>query len=124
MKMAIELVLEGEKKIGLMLKAIQEDIESVLQTEPMEGIQIISKSPHCATVPYSMIASNNLILSPDYYLPHAQASAVMGRLRGVTRVTELISRIEEMIHSKEAVVGRNRTRLNPKTIGILQEYIS
>ena len=109
-----------EKSVAEMLSELTGQIAKSTSETPMDGVKIVAKN--IASVNVSSLDYG--ILCPSYYLQSAQADMVERKLREAKTATEFISKIQMMVDEKKVKVNGETMRLNPKTVGILQSYLS
>ena len=109
-----------EKSVSEMLSELTSQIVKTTSETPMDGVKIISKN--IASINVSNL--DHSILCPSYYLQSAQADMVERKLKEAKTATEFISKIQMMVDEKKVKVNSETIRLNPKTVEILQSYLS
>ena len=115
-------IISLEKKIAAMVEEIKSDVCGEIASSTPDGVTL--KGSNMATVSISTIMKNNLILSPEYYIPISQANLVQDKLSGVKSVTDFTRIVQEMCDTGYCKIGANRHKLNPYTVQILQKYIA
>lgn len=116
--------LRQEAMLHQTLEEVKEAIyQDIMREEPMKGVLLLTEEgPVCAVV--RLRALNQMNLSAEHYIPQAQAKVVHRKLAGAKTITDLHSRLEEMVST--GVVRFNGTdtcKLNNKTLGILTRYL-
>lgn len=103
---------EVEQMVGGFCKGLS---DSIRKTET--GFHRTSDRPTCGTISLSTILGNpKRNLSPDYWVPDAQASAVQDVLSRSKRVTDVVGRVEKMLDTKKA----GDVPLNQQTLDMLK----
>lgn len=101
-------------------KAIYQDI---LNDGPMKGVVLLTdRGPICVAVRRSTL--NQMNLAAEHYIPQAQANVVRRKLAGAKTVTDLVSRLDEMVSTGIArFSGTDTCKLNDKTLAVLSRYL-
>lgn len=116
-----------EKLIQLQILSaeVSKDISTLVEEICLEiegqnpSANTICNHPECIAVKFSTIASNNGILSAEYYVPRSQAEAVRKALSANTDYKTVLARIWNMVSDKKVSIGKDTTFLNNETVGVI-----
>ena len=115
-------LLEKEQEVQQLLEALKKELAVSVQNENSVFVPFKNTSVRCGIVRLSDIMANNMILATECYIPACQADAVMRKLDSCTTLTQLASRVREMILTGVARFSQSRAIiLNKETIRILRE---
>lgn len=97
--------------------------QDILDDTSTEGFMLLrSDGPVCVVARFSTVRETGL--SAELHIPKAQANAVRRKLAGAKTVTDLVSRLDEMVHTGIARFnGTDTCKLNNKTIEVLRRYL-
>lgn len=113
-------IVAMEKSVSDMLGELTSQIAKSTSETPMDGVKIVSKNITSVNVS----SLDHGILCPSYYLQSAQSDMVERKLREAKTATEFIGKIQMMVDEKKVKVNSETICLNPKTVEILQSYLS
>ena len=118
-----EALLQAEKTAQSCLAAAREDLVSEIREAKLPDVKKISDSPRCVVVRFSAL-SGSMNWSPRHYIQESQADAVNMVLLKRTTASGFLAALDDMIHSRKAMVGNDATTLNDETLRILRETYS
>lgn len=120
-KEEMDKILEIERKLTEAKNGMVEGIADDIGRQTMDGVNSIGKKAF--TVSFSAInASDEFILSPDYYSSDSQAMLVKNRLKNAAKnggMENILKAIVEMVEKKSVVINKESYRLNPSTVSVL-----
>lgn len=122
MNYIIKKALNQEAYLADLVNSIVDSVSHDLECcQPLNGVSVQSTAFPCATV--SFLALDKTILSPDYYIPKAQAAVVRKRLQKAKTVSELINMISAMVETQQVSTSSGMRRLNGNTVQALKKYL-
>lgn len=123
--MTINEIIAFESNMATILSQCKERIVAAVENAPpIEGVQVISLKPPIVIVQSScLIKGKNL--SPETYIPSAQANAIWTVVAGIKTVGGLMQAIDDVIKSESVRIrfgsGSYSVSLNPNTIDALKQ---
>ena len=119
----IEEFIRIKKKLSELEEAISSDIrEKVSATEDLPNIKRLSNI--CVSVPFSVIADNNYILSPEYYNTKTQIKEIIRKIDLFDNdLLRLKSFFEEASKNKYIKKGSEKILLNKNVINTINEIL-
>lgn len=106
----IKKAIEQEKIIRTQLDVLKEEIVKKVSA---------GNNDNCMVIKTSDLRFG--ILSPDYYIPSAQARIVKNKIEKIETASAFLGCLREMISKKEVCINKTRYRLNENTIKILKQ---
>lgn len=126
--MTISEIIAFESNMTTILSRCKERIvEAVENAPPIEGVQVVSLKPPIVIVQSScLIKGKNL--SPETYIPSAQANAIWTVVAGIRTVGGLMQAIDDMVKSENVRIrfgsSSYSVSLNPNTIDALKRIMT
>lgn len=117
-------ILKQEKAMEEALAALKQDIVTAVRAGKVDGVtEHEGDSPRSCTVNFSTIAKNNLSLSAKTYSQQSQADAVIRRLAGAKRISDVLERLDDMVSSGRInFANGDSVTLNEATVSALKEF--
>ena len=112
--------LKLEQSVQQQLAVVKAQLYKEISEAKLEGVSVRKKN--MATVKMSSL--EDTILSPSYYIPTSQADAVDKKLKSVKTATKFVGELQKMVDKKSVKIGSTETRLNSKTVEILERYLN
>lgn len=123
MNTVMQSALWREAALQVCLSDLKLEIYQNILCSPIEGVRPVQASFPCAIVSSRTLLQYG-VMTPATYIPQAQANAVECRLASVKTVTELHSRVIQMLDEGVIRLSTYETiTLNKVTMSILQSYI-
>lgn len=129
--MTLNEIFEMEKQTGLALKQFKADIvASIAGADMLPGITVPENadSLRIAYVSLSTIRNNNLSLSPETYIPRAQADLVEQAIRNIPTALQTFEKLRELAAKKSVTVSsggcKYTTQLNTNTVAALEKALA
>lgn len=116
----LKSALNLEKSVREMLIELRAQLYKDVSKAKSDDIKTIK--PNMVIVKCSNL--DGLVLTPSYYIPSSQAEAIDKKLNGVKTATTFINELQKMIDEKKVKNGNNATRLNSKTIEVLEKHLN
>lgn len=122
-RMDIAAALTQEREIAETLSVLKHDIKAAINDAgTMPGVTATGH-PSCVTVKISAVTgSKGMNLSPETYIPAAQAAAVERRLKGCKSIHETLSLVSTMVYFGCVTFKNGTVTLNPQTINVLKDF--
>jgi hypothetical protein len=116
----LQNALKLEQSVQQMVAVLKTQLYKEISSVKLDGVNSVKKN--MATVNISSL--EDTVLSPSYYIPSSQADAVDKKLSRVKTASAFVNEIQKMVVNKSVKVGKNTTKLNSKTIEVLERYVS
>lgn len=116
--MNLQEILRIEESISDLLETARNDIIQEIDKTEIEGVERINN--FCAVIKLSKLQNN--VWSPEYYIPHIQASYVAVALAGIKTASSFVKKVEDMIENRRVKIGQNVHYLNDTTVSILIKH--
>ena len=121
-----EEAVAAQQKAKEFLKDSLDALLKEIQSATMDGVKTYeSESVKYSIVKYSTLMSNDLVMSPMYYMPSEQAKLIQQKLKKPTEEVNMASfkkDIMEMLDKKSVTINKQSFRLNPNTLKVLKDF--
>ena len=112
-------IINAENQVAQMISELVSKVAADTREAKIDGVQQVSNN--AVIVNFSRLDA--WIVDPAYYIQAKQADVVEQKLRTAKTATEFMNKLREMVDQKCVKLGRDKVRLNPTTLDILNTYL-